>query len=336
MLKLIKRIILLGATVLLPLMLYNYLTDFYGVFQEDISENKHEPNFRFIKTRFLLENPDKYEKLIFGSSRVGKILANRIDDKAYNMYYSEGIPSEFLEDIHTLIDGKCIPKEIYIGLDIFSFRILPEKHQTQLLRLPFKNDAIDNLATYLQMLVDPPKIGFPEYEIATNFDYQNSGSPLHFEVDSLIEQDIDKHINDKKFENIQLYRGKRIQKTLIELEVIKTLCIENDIMLQVFMNPVYAGTYVQYPADEVALIKKSLANIFPFVDYSGFNDVTVDRKNYYESSHYRYFIGDSIWNDITAKQQFSIAKHVNLENVDSLQIIELNQRRAYEAIAIKD
>jgi hypothetical protein len=336
MLKLIRKIVLLGVTILLPLMLYNYFTDFYGVFSQNISKSKHEPNFRLIKTRYLINNPNKYNKLIFGSSRVGKILAYRRDQEAYNMYYSEGVPAEFLEDISTLIEGNCIPSEIYVGLDIFSFRILPEKHKTQLLRLPFQNDPMENLATYLQMLVDPPKIGFPEYEIATNFDYENSGSPLHFMVDTLIEANIEKHMKDKKFDNIQIYRGKRIQKTLLELEEIKALCIKYDIKLKVFMNPIYAGTYSQYPIEEVKFIKKVLADVIPFVDYSGFNKVTVNRKNYYESSHYRYFIGDSIWNDLTGKEQFSIAKQVSPASIDTLFTMELNDRRVYKALAIEN
>ena len=317
-------------------MLYNYIVDFYGVFRQDISENRHEPNFRFIKTKYLVEHPNKYDKLVFGSSRVGKILANHQDPAAYNMYYSEGVPAEFLVDIKTLFACGVKPDSIFIGLDIFSFRILPEKHQTQLLRLPYNNDAVENLSTYLQMLVDPPKIGFPEYEIATNFDYENSGSPLHFAVDSLINKDTLAHIQHRKFENIQLYRGKRIAKTIDELKQIQSICQENNIPLIIFMNPVYAGTYVQYPFEEISKIKTELAQLGGFIDYSGFNKITVNRLNYYESSHYRYFIGDSIWMDLNGKSPFSIHKSVNAANVAAYLTKEKEAKAAFEHIAIKN
>jgi hypothetical protein len=328
--KLAKKTILLGTTVLLPLMAYNYYTDFYGVFHQDLEESYHEPNLRLIKTRYVIERPEKYNQLLFGSSRVGKILAHKKNEHVYNMYYSEGVPAEFLEDLKTMVSHGYKPEKIYVGLDVFSFKILPEKHKNQLLRMPFAGEFSEDIGTYLQLLVDPPKINFPEYDVATNFDYANSGSPLHFEVDSLIEEDTSKHIHHKKFQNFQMYRGKRMEATFLELKQLTELCKEHKIAYQFFFNPVFVNTYLQYDKEEVYTIKRKLAELTSYTDFSGINKITTNPYHYYESSHFRYHIGDSIWNTLSGESKASFATVV-----DSISINEHLEKETKDRLVWK-
>ena len=64
--------------------------DPFNVFHPlDIKDNGVEPNKNFIKMTYILNNPDKFDTFIFGSSRVGNIHANNLwGEKAYNMTYS--------------------------------------------------------------------------------------------------------------------------------------------------------------------------------------------------------------------------------------------------------
>nr|WKN35518.1 hypothetical protein K4G66_24390 [Tunicatimonas sp. TK19036] len=313
--KLLTRLLLLGITVLLPLSFYNYSTDFYGVFKGDLSRKYNEPNFRFIKTKFVLDHSDKYDSYIFGSSRVGKIIAYKYSPSAYNMYYSEGIPSEFLEDIKLLIQKGVTIKNIYIGLDEFSFKIFPQRHQGQLLRLAYHQDWVEDIASYMQYLIEPPKIGFPKYEVPTNFDYTKSGAPLHYPVDSAINSNPEAHITSEKFNKPAKYHGKRVDATIKDIQEIINLCKSEAIDLTIFINPAFVNTYTQYSFNEIAEIKLKLAKITEYEDFSGFNKITMNPINYYESNHYRYHVGDSIWLHCSGKQKASFAKHVTENNI---------------------
>lgn len=58
----------------------------------------------------------------------------------YNMTYSEGLPQEWLEDIELFLKhGVCI-RQVILGLDDFSFRVNPQDHHSQELRLRYTNE----------------------------------------------------------------------------------------------------------------------------------------------------------------------------------------------------
>jgi hypothetical protein len=65
--------------------LLNYVVDPYGVFRygtrrHDISYQFTLVNTNFIKTRYIALNPQKYDCLIFGSSRVNGIDGRQVKD----------------------------------------------------------------------------------------------------------------------------------------------------------------------------------------------------------------------------------------------------------------
>ena len=323
--QLIFKSSILVLTILVPLMSYNFYTDYFGVFHTKLTDRYNEPNMRFIKTRYIVNNPTKYSQFIFGSSRCGKILGNFYDSKVYNMYYSDGLPIEFYEDLKIFIENDVTVQKVYIGLDEFSFKIIPSKHHSQLLRKRFHNDFSNDLASYLQFLIDPPKLKKVPFSIATTFDFENSGNPLHFEVDSLINASPADHINDEKFNKPIFYHGNRADKTIEEIMSLIRLCEKNNIETIFFMNPIFINTYTQYPIKDLHSIKRKISSITNFYDFSGVTSVTTDRMNYYETSHYRYAIGDSIWNIISspnASTKSTIYNHVSGQNVESLLELE--------------
>ena len=300
-----------------PLAWYNYSVDFFGVFKEDLDDRLNEPNMRFIKTRYLIDHPSKYDTYIFGSSRTGKILANLQDSNSYNMYYSDGLPAEFLEDLQVLINHDVQIKRVFVGLDEFSFKIIPSTHQSQLLRRRYYGDLTQDAMSYFEYLIDPPKFGLKPFSVATSFDYAQTGSPLHFAVDSAIAADESAHLRSPKFDKAPFYDGKRTVATLKEIKSIKNLCADHNIELVFFFNPVYIETYAQYDFADIASIKKGLADITSFYDFSGVTSITTNRLNYYESSHYRYHVGDSIWNVISTGLMEEYVQYIDSVSIDS-------------------
>ena len=95
--------------------------DPYNVFHyKKIRDNGVEPNKNFIKMAYILDNPDKFDSFIFGSSRVGAIHGEKIKNaRCYNMTYSMGLPGEHLANLKTMIKNGITPKNIYIANRIF-------------------------------------------------------------------------------------------------------------------------------------------------------------------------------------------------------------------------
>ena len=137
--------------IIMGAMLVNYKVDPYGIFKQNFDNQRIEPNQHFIKMKFVLNNPKKFDSFIFGSSRVGNIDVRKIpsEERFYNMTYSEGLPKEFLEDIKLMISNGVKIKTLLIGLDEFSFRVDPNEHLQQPMRRPYSENLLKFYMDYL-------------------------------------------------------------------------------------------------------------------------------------------------------------------------------------------
>jgi len=283
---------------------YNIWNDTSGLFSTDFSMLRPEPSQHFIKMRYLLENPDKYDAYCFGSSRVGNIDLKKISDghRYYNMTYSAGVPAEWRDDLQLLLHHQVTIRKVLIGLDDLSFREDPAPHKKDLLRIPYQEN---NVATYLTFLSRMPSkpYRFADEDVYhySIFDIYDSGRPLHDVPDARIEADPEAH--RQKVANLAAsmdypsYRqGKqspyRIPQALDELQEIKSLCDKNGIELIVFINPHSVHEYELTTSDQFEEFRRGLAKITDYYDFSGFNKVTSNDYYYYEISHYRPMVGD--------------------------------------------
>lgn len=312
------KFISLVAAALLCVMAYNYALDSSGLFNTDFSYPRVEPNHHFVKMRYLLANPDKYDAYCFGSSRVGNIDLTKIDNgyRYYNMTYSEGLPHEWLNDIKILLKNQVKVKQIMLGIDDFSFRADPALHESQYLRIPYRED---NVKTYLSYLLKMPSKPARTDGKESIYDIYDSGRPLHPQPDAEIEANTAKHLADEKFTKPVAYDGNRIKQTIADIKEIQAICEQNHIALIVFINPIHFVTYRANNLDEFNAFKRELAQVTDYYDFSGENEITTNNYYYYETSHYRPLVGDKIVHRIFAMPQeadVSFGRWVTKENVE--------------------
>lgn len=313
--KYVYRLVGILLVTLIITMGWNYIFDTSGLLNRDFSSKRLEPNQHFVKVRYILTEPKKYNAFCFGSSRVGNIDLTRIDNGLhyYNMTYSEGLPAEWLSDLQFFIKQGVEVKQVMIGLDDFSLRVNPESHKGQWLRIPYKEH---NLTTYFAYLLKKPEKPSSIGDKGSIFDIYGTGRPLHPEADEAIEADIEKHLKDDKFTKPTVYRGNRIKETIAELEALKVLCAENNIELLVFINPINAVTYRDTNMQEFNAFKRQLAQITDYYDFSGLNEITTNNYYYYETSHYRPMVGDMIVNRLFNKGNADFGAYVTKDNVE--------------------
>lgn len=327
--KLIIKILIISFLALAPTTYINIHYDPYGIYRTDFTQQKIEPNQRFIKMRYLLNNKDKYDSFLFGSSRVGNIPSETIPGgKYYNMTISQGIPSEHLYNLKLLIDKGVKVKSVMLGLEDFSYKLESRSENGELITTPYSASPIENLKYYikytfkmpdrdiLKPYINPTKEEFPVF-----YDIYNTGRPIHTEIDEYINTHKEEHIKDKKFKNPSVHKTNYMEETLKDIQEFVDVCNQNSIKCTVFINPTYKATYLANNPSEFIKFKKKLVQITDFYDFSGINSITVDPFNYYETSHFRVFIGEKMlakmfndYNNTSVPEDFGV--FVTRENID--------------------
>jgi len=298
---LLKLGIILLAT-LGPIAAYNLLADPYGVFRKDFSIGlKVEPDQRFIKMRYVLSRPDRYDSFLFGSSRVGNIDTEKIPaDRFYNMSYSEGLPAEHLKDIRLMMKSGVKIRRLLIGLDDLSYSIDPKQHENQPMRRAYPGRS--GLAFfYLRYLVLVPDLTVmaalaSRPRFLNFYDITNSGRVLHKEVDDWIDAHPREHAEDPRFKSAPFRPAyaSRTEAVLKEIGQIRDFAGEHGIDLVFFINPVHSAMRLSINQAEFSNFLEKLSAVVPFYDFSGPGPVTSDSAYFYEPSHYRPIVGDMI------------------------------------------
>ncbi|HOD15370.1 MAG TPA: hypothetical protein PLA65_13985 [Spirochaetota bacterium] len=294
--RLISKIIILGVISILPLMIYNIVLDPYSVLRKDYRNMIVCPNERFAKTDFILRNPGKYDSLLFGSSRVSQIpmavLNSKTGGRWYNMSFISGVVAENLEILKLFVKHKVPIRNMMIGLDYFSFQMLPLQNQTRTILYP--DTLRDKLKFYYTFLTLEPDSGML-YEV--RFD----GKSAYYDLEGTGEYDF-----LKKEENLKLHPeehdpkfrlpvfvvcANRIPETIAEIREIIAICRENGIGLKFFINPGHASSYLCDNLEFQNRVRTELAALTDFWDFSRPSSITMDNFNYVDIIHYRKKIG---------------------------------------------
>lgn len=301
-----KFLVIFGSIALIILCCnayINYKYDMYGVFDKEFG--KYRPSYlneRFAKMDYLLhDGKGKYDTFIFGSSRVQKFNPKLFSDSAYNLGYSAGLPFDYLRDLKTLVASGIKIKKIYLAIDDFSYKRLPEEVSSNINFVGYSGFS-DNFKYKTALL-----LRFPEkeqykymqnkldvYKLKYNINIDGSVDAQGTDNDSDI--DLKNYVIDGRFKKPTVYseRNKRTQAVIKEIKEFKRICEINKIELIVFMNPTHIVTYLNDDISNLNEFKRELAKIVDFYDFSTINFITKNNYFWVETSHTRYFVSDII------------------------------------------
>ena len=316
--------------------LLNYIVDpsglfRYGTWRHDVSHQFFGlVSKNFIKTRYIARNPQKFDCLIFGSSRVNGIDGRQIKDATcYNMTYAAGLPRNHLDDLRYMLKKGVRLKIVLIGLDEFSYKFDPAEHFTDYLRYPYPPAVHKSLAFfYLKYLIRypsrPMKFSFEGFRgKRPPIPYDHYGTGLEFPdraEEEKINADPTTYAKDPKFQEPLVTRGDRMGEALEEIRETVDLLRAHGIRPIIFMNPIHKTTYFDTGLEKLFLFEKELSKITSFYDFSGLNSITTDNTCYYETSHYRFKVGAlmlaRIFNDTSVKVPADFGVLVTKENID--------------------
>ncbi len=296
MTRFIKKCLIFALILALIFLPMGVGLDPYNIFHwNHIRNNGVEPNKSYVKMMNIFRNPERYDSFLFGSSRAGFFDVSKMDDgKYYDMAYSEGVPAEHLRNLKDMKERGIKIKNVTLGVDDISYFVDPHFHDDQLYRKQFPwsgtlTDKADFYLSYLDLITLSQSVevimkhkntdpGYGERLLATGTENLSIKPDFHYDNTEATWSD---------------YYYPR-EESLEEIKEIVDFCRENDINLRVFTNPINGYTYQKDIANGYIVFLKELAEITPYWNFSGFNDVTLDMSNYYETSHFCPDVSDGM------------------------------------------
>lgn len=306
--KFVKKSFIYIIVISICSVLLSVIVDPYNIYHyKNVRMTTGETNSRYVKTKYILSNPSKFDSFIFGSSRVGYIHTEQLNNEDmhwYNMTYPNGILPEIKETIRTFINHDIIPKNVLIGIDAVDGNNEKE-HIGDLLRKPYPTNVKDMISFHLSYLN-------PTISIEALFELEKLGNS--------------EEAREKFYEYGGIYKegiksdswgawsasgivpvtemSQRIYDSLEVIEEISQMCEENNINLILFTTPLYASRYLDVFEQGYPLYIREIAQIHDIYSFSGINSINTNQFNYWEEEHFDSNVGNMILQRIFTPEEF--------------------------------
>ncbi len=306
--KFLKIVLSLSILSVLFIGGVNYIIDPFNIFHTKILKEQFQMNERFMKIEYLEENKYKYNSYMFGSSRIGTTPPNIINkylDNAnfYNFTISSANIYDYLIHLEYFIKNKYFIKNLYLQIDIDNMNAY-SRSESDYLRKAHPFVVGETLESYYLSYLS----GFFPFNTngKINLNIQRDDLTGYFIETGIWTKPIKEEkirINPEKFiqeensfniENKRSLKNTKSKDNTSALKKIVDLCLENDINLIVFTTPHNKNMMDSFMVDDYLEFLKMISSLTNFYDFTGYNSITTNNINYYESSHYREIVGKLI------------------------------------------
>ena len=321
--------------------LFNFCIDPYSVFQlvniSGINELKPQKSHH-MRLFHAVELTRIKPKLIFlGTSRAQRLPINHLGTKKFGTTYGLALPGasifEMRRYLEHAIHNQPDFKSVIIGLDFFAFG-------SKIAIAPgFKDDRLEkNRLTVddaVSIIFSIDSFEDSRMTLNKNLVYDRNNNRISDKSRKGIVK-ISEAVISSYFTSEDRYKNYTLSDMhLEEYRKIVELCKRNNIRLFSFISPVHA---TQLEAIRVSKLwstfeqwKRLIIEISPVWDFSGFNSITTEplsnmMKNYVDSSHYNYQVGNLIFNRIFQYNEAQVPYDFGIY-IDNLDTLEMHLRK---------
>lgn len=314
---------------LLSVALINIVVDPFYIFRTPILKTQAQINDRHAKIDDLKKQKGKFNFYILGSSRIYSTRPDMVEKyipfgKGYNLATILATVTEHLLHVKYLIKNGYPVKTLYIGLDIdFCFGVKTHNDQDYLLKLHPDVSNTNPIGFYWSYLSVLPK-GDIKRKLRANFG-KKKGPKTQFGEDGVLalgsEAEDGRVFLDTRGDLKNMIRDKMGQENLEVLRELVALCRQHHINLILFTTPHHRTVLDHFLEEDYLSFLRGLSEITPFWDFSGYNSITTDNKNYFDHSHYNpsvsRLIAARIFKDTTLTVPGDFGIWVTKKNIDS-------------------
>ena len=326
----------------------NYVIDPHGVFGSGVFPYDVDLNQRFAKIAFLQRNKAQFNGFIMGASRAALIDPRRLEpylpgSKFYNLAVALGGPQDHLQHLEYFLANGYDVRTLYvqIDLDLLSMRIRRRPYGM----IPHPAVVGDStVLRYLEYLTILP-IETMKLKLQWNMnpslrtidvDIVHTGMLSFPHRDARIRKEPLRYIAEEPsfHERTKRTGYADLTPSLASLEKFKRQCDAHNVHCILFTTPLHHRMMDTVNPRGYAEFLHGLARISDYYDFMGYNTVTLDDHNYYESSHYRPHVADfiaaRIFEDSAANVPRDFGALITPDNVDA------HVRAALEEIERRD
>lgn len=330
--KLIKKLLLL----LIPVLIYiglAYETDTFNVFHyRNLRVTEATSNDNFIKTKNILEHPDRFNAFILGSSRVANLpqetLPTTLNGKElnwYNMTYAMGCPKENLETLKTFLNNGVQIDAIILGIDEISMYTTYDSNSSNMMLKQYQEYEKTPLKFYYSYIKLKPDFSiFYQAMAQDNIDratakllYSYGVYPRNCDMSIQIE-------NEEMVKSLGCgeYPGKENCEALAAIEEIRNICSERGIELRIFTSPILQTTYEEAVSKGYIDFLADVSEVTEFYNFSGLGEYTTDMRYYFDASHYIPYVGAQIesvlFSDTKTEDVTEFGAYITKDNIKKL------------------
>lgn len=334
--KWIKYFLIISTILTSLVVSINYIVDPFNIFDSGFLKHHAQHNERFLKIKYLEKNHSKYNSYIFGSSRIGTTDPKTIEQyipnsKFYNMTISSANLYDYIMHLRYMLKKNYEIKNLYLQIDIRDLEGYGRSDSDYQKKLhPYVTDNSLN-EFYLQYLFGffPKNI---KEKVMLNLNYEEKGKYFLNTTgmwtstikENKLLKDCKEYVRNEKSFHKKVKRNKRlnnIKKTIKAIKNIKSLCKQNDINIYIFTTPHNQNMMNSFIMDDYLNFLQYISKETNFYDFSGYNSITTNNCNYYESSHYRPLVANliaaRIFNDENIKVPDDFGFYVTQQNMDN-------------------
>ena len=309
-----RKLFLKLMLFLIPVVIYagtGVFVDAYNVFHyKDIRITDASSNRDYIKTRYVLENKDRFNAFLFGSSRAANMPLEGLplygEDGGelhwYNMTYPMGSPEANAQTLETFLRSGVEVKEVILMIDEIGMYKTADNNLDNPIYATYRTYEQSPAAFWYSYLKRKPVWRIlPQIfdnEMAAVSDDEKSADILYrkklFYDYGVEPENTDLTVPSDGEMYSALPSGKYSgpdQASVRALRDIVSLCDDNGIVLKVIATPILKTTYRKAVKNGYLDYLRAVAGVTDFYCFSGLNAYTTDGRYYFDNSHFRPYVG---------------------------------------------
>lgn len=288
---------------------FNLITDPFGAFSSEKNtwySYAFTLNPRVGKVGFLEQEGHKFDAFIVGSSATSSIPVQALNDADGLNYYNAFVYGADMYDVSKIaqyIINHQEAKKLILNIGPVSAYGYHPDNDPLTYGLHYKTGDVSEFTFNMRYGFVNPRYGYEKLKTMAVDSFVQDGHDVFREDTGAYDKskrDVEKIGNlDHYLINYPVFNAypdlekplDDLDQFLSEMELIKALCLEKDVELEVVIFPMY-GDYIDYfPTEDIDKFYKSLVEITDFWDFS-LSSLSKDPRFFYDEAHFRNTMGE--------------------------------------------
>lgn len=287
---------------------FNIAVDPFGVFGDKFLnywEYNMTQNPRVAKIAYLDKNYEKYDSYIIGSSKTSSYSVERLNKYTgasfYNMIMYGGDLYDAQKTAEYVIDNYNV-KNIILNIGIEESVQYNQEDDPIKGNLHAKTDGKNTLLFFIKYAFLNPEYAFDKLKAYKNRDYLPTADEVFVPetgVYNKMVRDVESvgGILENDGSAFFIERGQRndlmnIDNSVAAVKAVKDKCEENGIDFKLIASPLYDTEIEDYNYDKLCEYWRKLGEVTDFYDFTGYSDISMDSRYFYDDAHFRNSVGD--------------------------------------------